>query len=226
MEYKILNIANKYIFSTELLNKRLNKDNKQYSIIYGTYKEEKNLEYKISDNKIHIVYAGTFSIQKGGAFSAIESAAYLPSNYHMHIIGFGNNDEKSKLLNRINELSEVTKATITYDGLLSGEEYIKFMQKCDIGLSTQNPDSIYNLTSFPSKILSYMANGLRVVTIRIKAVELSAIGNSVFYYEEQTPKAIAETIMSIDLNKPYNSRKLIKMLDGAFVNSIRKLFKP
>jgi hypothetical protein len=129
------------------------------------------------------------------------------------------------LLKKIDEISKTTKATITYDGLLRGEDYIQFLQKCHIGLSTQNPDAEFNDTSFPSKILSYMANGLRVVSVRIKAIEISAIGNEVYYYDEQNPKDIAQAIMSIDFNEPYNSREIIKKLDAKFSKEIKDLLK-
>jgi glycosyltransferase involved in cell wall biosynthesis len=224
IEYKLFMIADKYIFPTGLLDKKLNMMNKPSLIIYGTYQVEEDRGVKFDDGKIHVVYAGTFDPRKGGAMAAA-AAEYLPKNYHVHIIGFGSNDDKSMLLKKIDEISKITKATVTYDGLLWGEEYIQFLQKCHIGLSTQNPNADFNETSFPSKILSYMANGLRVVTIRIKAIEMSPIGDKVFYYDKQTPKDIAEAIMSIDLNEPYDSRKIIKELDKQFVKEIEALLK-
>jgi glycosyltransferase involved in cell wall biosynthesis len=224
-EFKMFNNADAYIFQTELLNKKINTLNKPYAIIYGTYQVEEDRGVKFDDEKIHVVYAGIFDPRKGGALAAAAAAEFLPKNYHVHIIGFGSNDDKSMLLKKIDEISKITKATVTYDGLLRDEEYIQFLQKCHIGLSTQNPDAEYNDTSFPSKILSYMANGLRVVTVRIKAIESSAIGNMVYYYDKQNPKDIAEAIMSIDFNEPYDSRKIIKKLDEKFVKEIKVLLK-
>lgn len=222
-EYKIFNNADSFMFSTELLNEKLNGKNKPYTVIYGTYNINKKRTCKFNDEKIHAVYAGTFDPRKGGALAAVAAAEHLPKNYHIHIIGFGSEKETALLLDKIKEISKKSDATVTYDGLLSGEDYMEFLQKCDIGLSTQIPNAIYNETSFPSKILSYMANGLKVVTIRIKAVENSVIGDSVFYYDEQTPRAIAETILSIDANIPYDSIKLIKRLDEDFICNIKKI---
>lgn len=224
-EYKTFNEADKYIFPTELLNRKINKSNKPYTIIHGTYNVEEDRGVKFNDGKIHVVYAGTFDPRKGGAIAAAAAAEYLPNNYHIHIIGFGSKRDTEQLKNKINEIKSKTEATITYDGLFSGEDYIQFLQKCDIGLSTQIPDAEYNNTSFPSKILSYMANGLRVVTVRIEAIEKSAIGNAVYYYNEQTPKAIAEAIIAIDINEPYNSRKLINELDVEFTKNIKELLE-
>ena len=89
---------------------------------------------------------------------------------------------------------------------------ISFLQKCDIGLSLQNPEASFNMTSFPSKILSYLSNGLRVVSIRIPAIEQSSVGDLLYFYDIQTPEAIANRIKSIEMNCPYDSRKRIKSL--------------
>ena len=143
----------------------------------------------------------------------------------MHILGFGNEEETKSMKDLISEVSKKSVATVTYDGLLSSEEYIRFIQSCDIGLSTQNPDAAFNATSFPSKILSYMSNGLRVVSIRIPAIEGSAIGKYMYYYDKQTPEEIAKAIMTVNLNDDYNGRQVISKLDAEFSYDIAKLME-
>ncbi|UYG93836.1 glycosyltransferase [Cytobacillus firmus] len=224
MEYKLIKLADKYIFPTEMLNEKLNTKNKPYTIIYGTYQVEWDRKFRFNDDKIHVVYAGTFDPRKGGT-AAVSAAAHLPKNYHVHIIGFGNEEQKRNIIEQISESRKISESTISYDGLLKGEEYIRFIQSCDIGLSTQKLDASFNNTSFPSKILSYMANGLRVVSVRIKAIELSAIGNAIYYYDEQTPEAIAKAIMSIDTKEPNESKRLIKNLDKEFGYNIKDLLE-
>ncbi len=224
-EYDFFKIADGFIFPTELLSEKVNTEKKPEVIIYGTYHIEKELPKLFSDGKIHCVYAGTLDPRKGGAIASAESALFLNENYHIHILGFGNEKEKAETLNTIDSISKKSKAKITYDGLLSGEEYIKFIQSCDIGLSTQNPNGKYNDTSFPSKILSYMANGLRVVSVRIPVVEESGIGKCVYYYDEQTPENIAKAIKSIDFSEEYDSRKTIGVLDKAFICNLKTMLK-
>lgn len=223
-ENKIIEAADKYIFSTEMLNEKLNQKSKPSIVIYGTYQVEEDRRVKFDDDKIHVVYAGTFDPRKGGALAAA-AAEFLPENYHIHIIGFGSKEQTKKLQDTVNSINKKSKATVSYNGLLQGEDYILFLQKCHIGLSTQNPDAEYNDTSFPSKIFSYMANGLRVVTIRIKSIETSAIGDKVFYYDKQNSKDIANAIISIDFNESYDSRKIIRKLDEKFVEEIGALLK-
>ena len=224
LEYKAFITADKYLLSTELLNEKLNTTNKPCVIINGIYQVEQERKCKFEDGKIHVVYAGTFDPRKGGTIAAT-AAAYLPKDYHIHIIGFGSEKEIKSIQELTSKIAKISNCIITYDGLLKGEEYIRFLQSCDIGLSTQIPDASYNNTSFPSKILSYMSNGLRVVSVRIKAIEMSAIGNEVYYYDEQTPKAIADAIMSIDLNEPNKCTELIKKLDQEFIKDMNGLLR-
>lgn len=125
----------------------------------------------------------------------------------------------------IAEVSQRSVAKVTYDGLLSGEDYIRFIQSCQIGLSTQNPDAAFNDTSFPSKILSYLANGLHVVSIWIPAIERSKISDLISYYDKQTPQAIAAAIQSVDMTAPYDSRAEIHTLHENFVVQIQSLLE-
>jgi len=222
-EYKVLKDADKYIFSTELLNQKINIDNKPYTVNHGTYEVEEDRKETFDDKKIHVVYAGTFEAKKGGAAAAAATAAFLPEKYHLHIIGFGSKQQVEDIKKIVATVSENSKATITYDGLLRGEEYIRFLQKCHIGLSTQDPEADFNNSSFPSKILSYMTNGLRVVTVRIRAIESSAVNDVVYYYEKQDPYEIAKAIMSINFNDDYDSRRIVIEMDNRFRNDIKKL---
>lgn len=221
-EINFFKSADNYIFPTKLLNDEINKENKSYLINHGTYKVEKQRNGKLrdKDGKIHIVYAGTFDPRKGGAAAAAAAAKFLPENYHIHILGFGSKNDTENMKKVILEISKESKCLVTYEGLKSGEEYINFIQSCDIGMSTQDPDAAFNATSFPSKILSYMANGLRVVSINIPAIKKSDIGDYMYYYEKQTPEEIAKAIQKIDINDNYNSRKIISDLDKKFTKEL------
>lgn len=224
---KEINVAQKaagYIFPTQLLGEIINPNGKPEVIIYGTYGVEQdrqcnifNQNLQIDSNRIiHCVYAGTLDPRKGGAEAAVKATEFLPEDYHVHILGFGTKTDVQNIKKQIEEIAERSKAKISYDGVLSGEEYIRFIQSCDIGLSTQNPNAVFNGTSFPSKILSYMANGVQVVSIRIPVVERSAVGRYIHYYDRQIPEEIAEAIMSVSVFDKYIGRKVISELDIKF----------
>lgn len=221
LEYRMFDIADAYILSTELLNDKVNPSQKPSCIIYGTYQIEPQIAQKFNDGKIHIVYAGTFDSNKGGALTAISAAEHLSENYHLHICGFGSEKDIANIKKTIEDFAQRSNATISYEGLLKGKEYIKFIQSCHIGLSTQNPDAAFNETSFPSKILSYMANGLSVVSIRINAVEKSEISRYMTYYNVSSPKAIASAIIGADIGKDY--RHVINILNFNFIDKINNL---
>ena len=224
MEEKLIACADSYIFPTELLNQKLNIQNKPHCLIHGTYQVEKEYREKFEDDKIHVVYAGTIDPRKGGA-AAATAGAFLSEKYHIHILGFGSETEKEFIQKTVEETNAKGKATVTYDGLLTGEEYIRFLQKCQIGLCPQDPQAAFNATSFPSKILSYMANGLRVVSVRIPAIEGSAVGSDIYYYDEQTPEKIAEAICRVDTNDDYNGREKIRILDKKFVCELKTMLE-
>lgn len=208
--------ANAYIFPTKLLDEKLNLKSKKSVVIHGTYQVEKKRNKIFKDNKIHVVYAGTLDPRKGGAIIAALSAQYLKKNYHIHILGFGSNNQIAEIEDIVKKNIDMGFNNLSYEGVLSGEKYITFLQSCDIGLSTQNPTGIYNETSFPSKILSYLANGLRVVSINIEAVKTSKVGDILYYYNNQNPEEIANAINSINLQSKYDSRTIVRKLDESF----------
>lgn len=221
-EYSIFKTADAYIFSTELLKEKLNIYNKPDLVIYGTYNVERKLTDKFDDGIIHVVYAGTFDPRKGGAAAAAAAAAYLPNNYMVHICGFGNEKDTANILAIVEENNKHNaRARSSYEGLLKGETYLHFLQSCHVGLSTQNPNAKFNATSFPSKILSYMSNGLSVVSVRIEAIERSEVGKAITYYDVQSPEEIAKAVLSAS---PTNRNKeLIAQLDEHFRVDLLKL---
>lgn len=227
IELQFMALADAYVFPTELLSKAVNKERKPEVIIHGAYNVELPVDNigkaHISDQK-HILYAGTFDPRKGGVYAAINAVKFLPENYHMHILGFGTEDDITKIAQLTKNVNDKSKATVTYDGLKSGEEYVGFVQSCDVGVSTQNPNASFNDTSFPSKILSYFANGLKVVSARIPVVETSKIGDLVFYYDKQEPRAIADAIIkACETEIIEDVRNRINKLDVDFTADLEML---
>lgn len=220
LEFKMFDIADAFILSNDLLDGKINKYRKPSIVIYGTYKVEQKIVEKFNDGKIHAIYAGTFDANKGGAQIAIQAAEYLPENYHIHICGFGTEQDTENIKRMIKYEQKSSKATITYDGLKKGIEFIEFLQSCHIGLSTQKPDGEYNDTSFPSKVLTYMSNGLAVVTIRIPVLEKSAIADVLTFYETPNGKALADAIKHC--NYQQSSSELLNKLDRSFKQELNK----
>ena len=219
LEQKILKTADSFLFSTDLLSEKI-KTNKNFIVIYGNYNITEDLATPPTDGKIHLLYAGIIDSHKAGAFNAIESALFLNENYVMHVIGFG---EVEKLKLRIEEINKTSKCKVIFDSSKQGNEYIKYCQECHIGMSTQNMDGKYLETSFPSKILSYLGMGLRVISCDIKCVTMSTINSIMYYYKEDTPQSIAKAILNINVDENYDSKKVILELDSQFIIDLKKM---
>lgn len=220
-ECKMIDVADKFVFSTDLLNDKVNRQKKPHLVIYGTYRCEPVMSERHGDNKVHVVYSGTLDPNKGGAMAAAGVAASLPSTYRVHILGFGNPGEIQAIKELCEEMSGKCGAVVSYDGVLKGSAYIDFLQTCQIGLSTQNPNAAFNNTSFPSKILSYMSNGLQVVSADIEAVRRAyGISGYIYYYRKQNPGDIANAILNVDLDNPFDTRAVVQSLDNRFVEQL------
>lgn len=222
-EMKLFEAADAYIFSTELLDKRLNPRHKPSSIVHGDYRVGPDRE-KSGDGKIHCVYAGTFDPRKGVG-RAVEAAAFLPPHYHVHILGAGSVEEEKRLREQIEAVARQGGASVTWEGLLHGEAYLSLIQRCQVGLSPQMPDAAFSGTSFPSKVLSYLANGLRVVSIRMGTLECSAISDLLYYYDTDAPQALAKAVREVDVSAPYDSRTRVRELDERFCRDLKDLLK-
>lgn len=222
-ELKYLQIADKYIIITELLNEQVNLKNKPKLIYHGTYKPIQKYGSKFEDDKNHIVYAGTFDPTKGGVFAAVEAAQHLSEEYVLHILGKGTDKEVKSVKEKINQIQPLSKCEIVFDGYKTGREFDEFMQSCHVGLSTQQPGGKYNASSFPSKILMYMSNGIRVVSVDIPAVRTSKVGKYINYYENQNPEEISSAIRSINFEDHYDSRQILDELHKDFVEQLKKL---
>lgn len=222
-ELKTFKNASSYIFSNDYLNSIINTKQLPYVTCYGTYEIPTLYKEAFNDNLIHFLYAGTLA-QNKGALNAINVAKYLPNNYLIHILGFGSEKDIADIKNAVNEVNNSYGTTkVIYEGLKLNEEYLKFIQKCQIGLCTQNIDAAFNTTSFPSKILSYMSNGLEVVGVNIAAIKNSKVGQYIQFYNVPDEKEIANAILNINLNNKTNNVDVVKELDKEFKEDLKDM---
>lgn len=227
-ELRYFQIADGYLFPAKQLEQKVNLEHRPYVLIHGTYQAEEDRggqfqkpEWK---DKVHCVYAGTLDPRKGGAALAAKAAMYLPQNYYVHILGAGGKDRIDIIKSQIEEVKQKGSCGVSYDGCLRGESFTRFLQCCQVGLSTQTPDGDYNDTSFPSKILTYMSNGLPVVTVRIPVVEKSAVHAYMNYYEDATPESIAAAIQTtVNSKNRKNGREALFELDEQCVKELSLL---
>ena len=225
-EIKYLKQADKYVLSTELLNEYINKENKPNIIIHSSYDIENVIvkNNRFDDDKIHLVYAGTLEKIKAGAYNSIELAKYLDQNYVIHILGFGSEKEIQLVLNLIEQSNNVNNCKVVFEGVKTGEDYFRFLQKCQIGLSLQNPTDSFNFTSFPSKILVYLQNDLRVVSYKLPVLEKSSLSKYLLLCDYDN-KIVAKNIKNTDCYKKCDFAQIISDLDKKAYADIQKLVK-
>lgn len=221
-------IADGYILINDVIGRYCQlSDSKPQCVLYGIYKYRQSSVEGFNDGRVHVVYAGTLSRFKGGATAAAAAAEYLsPSVFHVHILGFGNGEEIAYINNVVEGLRN-KGCSVSFDGLKTGKDFDDFMSKCDMGLSTQSAEGLYNLTSFPSKVLSYLSYGLNVVSVKLEVLEKSSVNGCLHYYLDSSPQAIAVAITSTVKEGRMIERKIIAKkldeLDVQFRNLLKKL---
>lgn len=220
LEKKIFELADAYIFPTEILNEQVNTNHKPFAIVYGSYKLP-TIVSKKNDDKIHVVYSGTFNPRKGGAIAAIESSAFLDSHYHLHITGWGTEKETADVKKMAEETAKKTECAISFDGFVEESEFPGYLQQFHIGICSQNPNDILSSFCFPSKILVYMGNGLSVVSSHTVVIDSCSISDKICTYEEQTGKSIAMAIQSVTINN--SNREVVSELHKRCIRSINQL---
>lgn len=224
-EEKLFGLADAFLFPTQMLNDQINqKTEKPFCIVHGRYQNERHFPSVFDSEKKHIVYAGILDPRKG-CISAVNAAKYLDEQYHIHIIGIGDKKDVEDLEKAIEETSKETTCGVSFDGLKSGDEYLQFLQSCYIGLSPQNPEAKFNGTSFPSKVLSYLSNGLSVVSINIPSIKNSEVSDLISFYNEQTSQEIAHAIQSVKITDKAQIAERLEKLDREFKKDLDGIIK-
>lgn len=225
-EWDYFSQAESYLTVNDIIAEELHNDKKKI-ISYGRYTLPQLHEKNSHHEKIRLIYAGVIEQERKGAFLAVEAMNYLTDEYELYICGFGNDEDINAIQKKINKVNDkIKRKAVIYLGYKSGVEYEEILQSCDIALSTHTYDNT-NMSSadhtFPSKLLVYLGNGLRIVAQRLKVLEQSQIADLIYFYDYPTPNSLAETIMSIKLGKQYDGINRIKQLDEKFRIDMKKL---
>lgn len=230
-EIDLINSASAYLLVNDLIDEKISRGSKQAVISYGNYSVPSSLKYEIFEYEdyTNIVYAGVIENIRKAAFMAIESARYLNVNFRIHILGFGNEEDISNLKEKIRNInSELNTEMVIFHGSMSGDHYHKFLQACDIALSCHIYDESMIASAdytFPSKIITYMANGLSVVSTDIRSVRNSELGKYITFYRENSPSEMAKAILSLSDFTQVNMREEIKKMDEQFVLDLGELLE-
>ncbi|WP_394962508.1 glycosyltransferase [Candidatus Allofournierella excrementigallinarum] len=193
-EEKMIAGADGYLFVNDILPEKYAKQ-APYAVSYGNYTvflEERAKETNAAKKHI-VVYAGIIT-EDSGVYLLIQAMRNLPSQYQLRIIGMGpdrNIEEMHRQIAYVNEKTEQGK--VQYLGTKTGEELTRFLAECDIGCSMLNTSDDF-LVAFPSKILTYLGHGLKVVASRSACVTKSKLA-PVLFFCDNNEEALAQTIV-------------------------------
>lgn len=228
MEWKLLRSMKKCICVNDFVCGKL-PDAAKKLVSYGSYLLPPKYDVPAHES-IRLVYAGVIEQTRKAAFLAVEAMRHLTPSYELSILGFGREEDISAMQQLIADVnSQLGRTAVTFHGRLSGEQYWEFLQNCDIALSTHayRSDSISSANhTFPSKVLTYMANGLPVVAQRLEVLELSAVRDVFSFYDDPAPEEIAKAILSVDRSSIADPRKMIEDLNRDFEEKMEALLQP
>lgn len=224
-EHSYYKCAYAFIFPSKSLRDRLDIPNAKPCLYApGSYLVNDFSEQSFEDGKIHAVYAGNLRKDKGGAYLAVEAAPFLSKDYIIHILSGSADDGEIVAIERaIKQVNMKHGCKVVFDGAKFGEEFYSFLNRCLIGLATQN-DGDFSNTSFPSKILTYLGCGLKVVAPPIEAVELSPVGDMVSYYTRFSPECVATTIEDCAKRADISVKDRISELDKQLKHDLKAIF--
>ncbi len=226
-EIALIQKFEQFIFVNSYIPKELEIDENKYITVYGSYELPKVETEKYRDGKVHVLYAGAIEKLNNGAFTAIQTARFLPNNFIVHIIGKGMKEhveEAKNIIKNINEETGVEK--IVYDGFFSGEELDEYMGRCHIGVGTYSIQDSYSNYIFPSKLVSYMCRNLKVVTGRSDCYMNIPISRNWVYYDYSDYETIAAAIMQAAQNSMgIDNKTVIIELDAELVNKFKSFYQ-
>ena len=224
-EIKYLQKANGYILVNDLIAEKCRFVNKPTAVCYGDYRMTSIVKGSFYDENIHLVYAGLIDESGSDVYLSLETMCYLPTNYRLHILGYGVSKNINLIKRRIDDLnSSFGFESIIYQGCLSGNKYYTFLSKCDIGLCTRVLIDEYSDYTFPSKVLLYLGNNLIPICSPITSVINSQVSNYVVFSNDITPQSIADSVLYIQEKQIIASESILNSLDENFVKSLILLF--
>lgn len=226
VEWNFFQYGDSYICVNDLLKEKL-PQNKRTIVSYGSYLSVSKME---ESHDGELVYAGIIERYRYAAFLAAEAMLYLDDNYHLSIYGFGTDDDLEYLNSKIGRINnEKGYECVSYFGKLIGDDYYRAIQKSEIALSTHRYDE-NNMKSaddtFPSKLLVYLANNVKVVAQRLECLERSELAKHIVFYDDPTPENVAAAIRTAaQESNNQKGRDLIARLDREFGGKLEYVLK-
>lgn len=191
-------------------------------VSYGNYNPYKGeIPQKGVSDTIKLLYSGSIDKARYGGHLSVMAMRYLPSNYILNISGPINDHDKEEFLRLIKDTNkELGRNAINYLGILNDIDYNSILLTSDIALNPQK-DGDFGSFVFPSKILSYLAYNLPVVTTKGKSIINSSLNEILYFCDGYNPEDIAKAILKVDFEKGIDSRGKLENLSLIFKEKLK-----
>ena len=174
-------------------------------------------------NSVVIVYTGILTKEKG-IDNIFEIAKCLNNKYIIKILGYGSANDIEKMKSKIKLNNSLYECKVFFDGLKSGKEFEEYLENCDIGICPQTIEESFNSVSFPSKILTYLSNGLFVVCTTNKSFINSRLKDALFLASDSN-KDFSNVIMNINENTYNKSKEILLEIRNKHLNDLKYILK-
>jgi glycosyltransferase involved in cell wall biosynthesis len=155
------------------------------------------------DSEVRFLYSGSLDRTRGVDL-LLQAVASLPEHgWRLDITGSG------ELADAVARFAQEPRwrERVKYHQSLPPDAYAKLVQAAHVGLNCQRFSDPISEVTFPSKVFTYLAAGLLVISSRASAVA-ELCGNACFYYAQESPQALAEAMGKIISDFPGISQQL------------------
>jgi glycosyltransferase involved in cell wall biosynthesis len=173
------------LLSNPTLGKRL-PDAIPKELVPGFVPEELPPGPRAPEGEVRFLYTGALAYSHGIDL-LLESIEHLPEQgWHLIIAGQG------PLTGQVVRLTQDPRwvRRVEYRPPMLPEDFERLLGANHVGLNCQRTTELISSGTFPSKVFTYFSAGLQVISSKAGCVE-QICGNACFYYEGETPEALA-----------------------------------
>jgi glycosyltransferase involved in cell wall biosynthesis len=156
--------------------------------------------------EVHFLYAGTLAASHGIDL-LLEALNYLPEDgWHLTIAGSG------PLAEQVIQAAQEPRwrGRLEYRPPMPAAVFEQLLGTSHVGLNCQKSSAQISGVTFPSKVFTYLSAGLLVISSKAGCVE-PVCRNACFYYDGETPQALAAALAAAIKHYPALREKLNPM---------------
>ncbi len=174
---------------------------------------------------ITLVYTGSIDKVKNSAYMALEVMPLLPERYILKLSGPIAKGEEKLFRNKVDEINRKCGRTVCeYLEVLGDQEYSGLLCSADIALNLQQ-EGEFGQFLFPSKIMTYLAYNLPVVTTMGDSIVKSQVAELLTFADGFDEASIAKAITSVNLDSDVDRREHLKHLSKVFERKLAAALK-